>query len=145
MEDCMLSPSLLSRVCSFLYWFFKSHPLPFSAWLCVLGGWPLGLHHWYSLAVWLSIGCGQSQAPMGGQLAGRHGGDAFPLLVPICYSGCIPYQHSSSDFSSPDSSNTASILWISADNDCHPLPLPGCLSNLYWSLKLAKFVNNIFF
>lgn len=34
----MLSPSLLSKVHSFLYWSFQSHPLPFSAWLCVLGG-----------------------------------------------------------------------------------------------------------
>lgn len=107
-ENCILSLSLLSRVCSFLYWSFKSHSLPFSAWLCVLGGWPLGLHHWYTLAVWLNAGCGQGQAPVGGQLAGRCGGGAFPLLVHIFYSGCIPHQHFSSDFSSPNSSNTAS-------------------------------------
>ena len=47
-------------------------------------------------------------------------------------------QHFTSDFSSPNSSNTASSFGSQADNDFHPLLLPGCFTNLCWSPKLAK-------
>lgn len=90
-----------SKIFLCLFWFFSVPPDLTSAHLCALGGWPLRLHYWCSLALWVPVDFGLWEVVVEeekeGEESGRGWGICHPSsLLPDCSFGwgCVPLTQS---------------------------------------------------